>query len=90
MGAPTSVRRSVAASGTASVFTVPALSTVGIEPGAGGTMTVRVRVHPDSPLVDLDSTTPSYNAAATRVIMGPVHEIQFSATTAAGFGSVSY
>lgn len=90
MGAPTSVRREVAAGGSASVFTIPANSTVGIEPGAGGTMACQVRVHPDSPLVDLDSTTASYSAAATRVIHGPVYEIRFTATTAAGFGSVAY
>ena len=90
MGVPTSVRREVAASGTASVFQIPAHSTVGIEPGAGGTMTVKVKIHPDSPLVDLDPDETSFSAAATKVIQGPVYEIQFAAATAAGFGSVAY
>lgn len=90
MGAPTSVRRIVAAGASESVFTIPANSTIGIEPGAGGTMTCQVRVHPDSPLVDLDSTSPSYSAAATRAIQGPVFEVRFSAATASGGGSVAY
>ena len=90
MGAPTSVRRAVAASGSASVFGIPANSTIGIEPGAGGTMTCRVRVHPDSPLVDLDPATPSFSAAAVRAIHGPLFEVQFAAATADGAGSVAY
>lgn len=90
MGAPTSVRRAVAAGGSANVFEIPANSTVGIEPGAGGTMTCQVRIHPDSPLVDLDSTTANYSSASHRVIHGPVYEIRWTATTAAGFGSVAY
>jgi len=88
MGAPTSVRRAVAAGSNASVFEIPANSTIGIEPGAGGTMTCQVRVHPDSPLVDLDSA--SYSAATHRAILGPVFEVRFTAATAAGAGTVAY
>lgn len=90
MGAPTSVRKAVAAAGVASVFTIPANSTVGIEPGAGGTMTCKVRVHPDSPLIDLDPDSVTFTASASRAILGPVYEIQFAAATADGFGSVAY
>lgn len=90
MGAPTSVRRIVTTSAPQSVFSIPANSTVGVEPGAGGTMTVKVRVHPDSPLIDLDADTASFSAAATRVTLGPVYEIQFAAATATGAGSVAY
>lgn len=90
VGAPASVRRAVPAGQSASVFTVPAFSTISIEPGAGGTMTCQVRVHPDSPLIDLDPATPSFSANATRAIMGPVAEVRFTAVTAAGSGSVAY
>lgn len=90
MGAPTSVRKRVAASGTESLYTFPAGTSVQVEPGSGGTMTVKVRVHANSALVDLDPDTPSFSAAATRALLGPVHEIQFAAATADGFGSVAY
>ena len=90
MGAPTSVRRLVAVGTPESIFSIPANSTIGIEPGAGGTMTCQVRVHPDSPLVDLDSSTASYSAASHRAIQGPVFEVRFTAVTAAGAGSAAY
>lgn len=90
MGAPASVRKAVASGATASVYTIPANSTIQIEPGSGGTMTCKVRAHPDSALVDLDPDATSFSAAATRAILGPVYEIQFAAANAAGFGSVAY
>lgn len=90
MGAPASVRRIVASGATASVFEIPANSTIGIEPGSGGTMTCQVRVHPDSPLVDLDSAAATFTSNAHRAIHGPVYEVRFAASGAAGAGSVSY
>lgn len=90
MGAPTSVRKQVAAAGTASIYTIPANSTIQIEPGAGGSMTCKVRVHADSALIDLDPDAVSFTASASRAILGPVYEIQFAAVTADGFGSVAY
>lgn len=91
MGAPTSVRKQVTFSGQpVSIFTIPANSTIQVEPGAGGSMTCKVRVHPDSALIDLDPDTASFSASASRAILGPVYEIQFAALVADGFGSVAY
>jgi hypothetical protein len=90
MGAPASMRKAVAAAGTASFYNIPAPATVCVEPGSGGTMTVKVRVHPNSALVDLDADTTAVAAAAVRTLMSPVYEIQFGAATAAGDGSVAF
>lgn len=83
-------RNTVAAGTTDSVYRIPGGTTVGIEPGDGGTMTAQVRVTPDSPLVDLDLDNASYSAPAVLVIDGPVWELQFGAAGADGAGSVSY
>lgn len=90
MGAPASVRRAVAVGTPQSIFTIPAHSTIQIEPGSGGSMTCKVRAHPDSELVDLDPDATSFSAVATRAILGPVYEVQFAASVADGFGSVAY
>lgn len=90
MGAPTSVRKRVPAGSTERFFTFPANTTIQVGPGSGGTMTVKVRVHPDSDLVDLDPDATSFSSAATRVLLGPVYEIQFAAASADGFASIAY
>lgn len=90
MGAPTAVRKQVTAGSTASVFNVPAHSGIAIVPGSGGTMSAKVRLHPDGSLIDLDPATASFAAAATYALLGPVYEVQFGATTADGFGTVTY
>lgn len=90
MGAPTHVRKAVAASGTETITTLPANATVHMQPGGGGTMTAKVKVHADDVAIDLDPTTTTYSAAATRVLLGPVHSLIVTAATAAGAVSVSF
>ena len=90
MGAPASVRRIVQAGQSGSVFDVPPHSTISIEPGAGGTMTCQVRIHPDSPLIDLDPLTPSYSVPTIRAVHGHIVEVRFSAATQPGAGAVAF
>lgn len=90
MGAPTSVRKRVAASATETLRGFPANTTVQIEPGSGGTMTCKVRAHEGSAFVDIDPDNTSFSAAATYALHGPVDAIQFGATTADGFGSIAF
>jgi hypothetical protein len=90
MGAPTHVRKTVAASGTETFTQLPSNTTVHIQPGSGGTMTAKIKVHASDTAIDLDPNTTTYSAAATRVLLGPVHSIIVTAATAAGAASVSY
>lgn len=90
MGAPTHVRKAVAASGTETFTQFPANTTVHLQPGSGGTMTCKVKVHENDTAVDLDPTSTSFSSAATRVLLGPVHSIIVTAATAAGHVSISY
>lgn len=92
MGAPASVRKNVPASSSVSITNLPANSTIHIQPGGGGAaqMTCQVRIHPADALIDVDSTTAIYAAAATRVILGPVAELVAAAIGADGAISVAY
>jgi hypothetical protein len=90
MGVPATARRAIAAAATYTFTDLPAGTTVAIYPGSGGTMTAKVRLTSEDALIDLDPDTPTYSAAATRVLLGPVKELVFAAATAAGVGSIAY
>lgn len=91
MSEPTFLRRAVAAGASVTITGLPARATIHIQPGSGGTMTAKVRAHEgDVTTTDLDPTSTSFSAAATRVTMGPLHSLIVSAATAEGAVSISY
>jgi hypothetical protein len=77
----------VAAGATKSVFNLPGGTTVGVNPGATGSMVVKFRISRDGPLRDWatgSATSPKYE-----VLSGPMFEVQFSATTADGLAEIA-
>lgn len=80
----------VTASGTESLYGIPAPATVHIVPGEGGTMSCQVRPRRNGTLIDLDAGNASFSAATTYTLYSPVYEIVFGATTANGYGACSW
>lgn len=75
---------------TETIASVPAGTTVNVTPGPGGTMTCQVRVAAGDEPEDIDPDTATYNAPTRFVLLGPVAELVFGATTAPGTGSITY
>jgi len=76
----------VTAGQTVRYFNVPALTSVDVSPGDGGTMNVQVRVSPSGELADWPSG--SVSAATQDMLEGPIYEIIFSADTADGIAGL--